>query len=365
MKQNVKLAVMLACVVLAAAGSSPAWPAKKANHEATVAAGPVWPKPPQPARIRFLKTVNVAADWGVARSWWGRVVDTVTGRHEAQFVRPTGVTEKDGVLYVADPGAQALVIFDGPRHKELRIGRAGDKVLVSPVAVTPGTEGTVYVADSRLQQVLQLDRDGNLLRVFASDGMLRPSSLAFDAVRHRLYVGDSKTHVIHIFDEHGAQVGSIGGLGAGPGQFHSPTHLALTPDGNIVATDALNFRVEVFDADGQYKYRLGEIGDGAGNFAAPKGVAADHAGHIYAADAMFDAVQVFDAGGRLLLGFGEQGTQPGQFWLPNGLYVNGSDQLFVADAYNRRIQVFQIVPDATAAAKATAATADATPGQPR
>lgn len=361
MWRNLKLALMFTCLTVAAGLSGPAWGAKSAadDREQTVVTGPVWPQPPAPARIRFIKSVGGASDWGVARSWWGRVVDTVTGRHEAQFVRPTGVAERDGVLYVADPGAPALVILDGPRHKELRITRVGEVVLVSPVAVAPGPPGTVYVVDSRLKQVLQLDRDGILVRELSSDELLRPSSLAFDPLRHRLYVGDSKAHVVHVFDEHGTKVGSIGGLGSGPGQFNSPTHVAVTADGNVVVTDALNFRVQVFDVDGRYKYQLGELGDGAGNFAAPKGVAIDRAGHVYAADAMFDAIQVFDAGGHLMLGFGEQGTQAGQFWIPNGLYVNGSDQLFVADAYNRRIQVFQILSDPAATA------IDGNRGQPR
>jgi DNA-binding beta-propeller fold protein YncE len=248
------------------------------------------------------------------------------------------------VLYVADPGAQSVVVFDATRHKELRISRLGDKPLVSPVAITPGPQGTAFVADSYLRQVLQIDREGKLLRIIAHDDLQRPSSVAFDPDRHKLYVGDAKAHVIHVFDERGYKVSSFGGLGAGPGQFNSPTHLALMPDGSVVVTDALNFRAEVFGADGQFKYQLGKIGDGAGNFAAPKGVAVDRDGHVYVADAMFDAIQVFDAQGRLLLGFGEQGTQAGQFWIPNGLYIDAAQQLFVADAYNRRVQVFQILP---------------------
>jgi DNA-binding beta-propeller fold protein YncE len=351
MWRNLKLATVLVGLALAAGAIGTAFGAKRAadEREATAASGLVWPQPPAQTRIRFVKSVGGASDWGVARNWWGRVVDTVTGRHEARFVRPTGVAEQDGVLYVADPGQQVLVLLDGPRHKELRIARVGNIVLVSPVAVALGLQGTVYLADSHLRQVLQLDRDGNLLREFSSDGLQRPSSLAFDAGRQLLYVGDSKAHVVHVFDDHGAKVRSIGGLGADPGQFNSPTHVAVRADGSVAVTDALNFRVQVFDADGHFQYQLGELGDGAGNFAAPKGVAFDRAGHVYAADAMFDAIQVFDAEGRLMLGFGEQGTRPGQFWIPNGIYINGSDQLFVADAYNRRIQVFQIVSDPTAA----------------
>lgn len=340
------LSLLLACAVWSGAiGSAVGAEPKAGQTEPPVAKGPVWPAPPAAARIRYFMTVDGASDWGVARSWWGRVVDTLTGRHETQFVRPTGVAERDGVLYVADPGAQCVVVFDAPRHKELRITRAGDRTLVSPVAVAPGPQGSVYVVDSWLRQVLQLDRDGSLLQVISNEALERPSSVAFDAARQRLYVGDSKAHVVHVFDDRGRKVDSFGSLGTGPGQFNSPTHLALMPDGGIVVTDALNFRVAIFDGNGRHRRQLGELGDGAGNFAAPKGVAVDRAGQVYVADAMFDAIQVFDTEGRLLLGFGKQGTQAGQFWIPNGLYVDGSDQLFVADAYNRRIQVFQIVAE--------------------
>jgi len=346
MWRNVKLTLIFACLVAAASASVPVAGAERAAEKhgpAKSVTGPAWPKPPEPARIRFAKSVLGASDWGVSRSWFGRMVDTVTGRHETQFVRPTGVAASAGILYVADPGAQSLVVFDAARHKELRITRVGDTALVSPVAVAAGTQGTVYVADSYLRQILQLDRDGNLLRIISHDDMQRPSSIAFDATRHRLYVGDSKAHVVHVFDEQGHKVAALGKQGSGPGEFNSPTHLALMTDGSVVVTDALNFRVEVFDADGHYKYQVGKLGDGAGNFAAPKGVAVDRDGHIYTADAMFDAIQVFDADGRLMLGFGEQGTQAGQFWIPNGLYIDTDSQLFVADAYNRRIQVFQIL----------------------
>jgi DNA-binding beta-propeller fold protein YncE len=290
-----------------------------------------------------VKEVNDAKDWGVARSWFGRMIDTLTGRHETPFVRPTGVAHRDGVLYVADPGAQAVFLYDEPRHRNITLNRVGDRVLASPVAVAAGTDGQFFIVDSWLREVLLLDRDGRLVRTIGHPDLQRPSSVAFDPERHRLYVGDSKAHVVHVFDDQGARVAHIGRLGGGPGEFNSPTHIAVTGDGSLIVTDALNFRVQVFDAHGNYRYRVGEHGDGAGNFAAPKGVATDRAGRIYVADAMFDAVQIFDSQGRLLLGVGEQGRGPGQFWIPNGLSIDSSDQLFVADAYNRRVQVFQLL----------------------
>src|SRR6187455_1545934 len=101
MARDAKLTVMLACLVLSAGANGPVWGANRAVDKPgpAIVTGPVWPQPPEPARIRFNRSVGSASDWGVSRSWWGRVVDTVTGRREAQFVRPTGVAERDGVLY--------------------------------------------------------------------------------------------------------------------------------------------------------------------------------------------------------------------------------------------------------------------------
>lgn len=331
--------------LLAALAVVPAWPAqadRKSSEQPTVSA-PVWPAPPAEERIRFVLGVDGASDWGVTRGWLGRLADSLTGRREMPFVRPTGVAERAGVLYVADPGAQCVVILDSAGRREVRVTRFGDRVLVSPVAVAPGPDGSVFVADSWLRQVLMFGRDGRFQRIAATEGLLRPAAVAYDLDRQRLYVADSQAHAVIEFDTQGRPVRTIGRKGDAEGEFNSPTHVALDGHGGLVVTDALNFRVQAFDADGQWRYRLGEAGDGAGNFAAPKGVAVDPAGHVFVADAMFDAVQVFNSQGQLLLGFGRQGTGAGEFWMPNGLFISEQGRLYVADAYNRRVQVFQIL----------------------
>lgn len=313
----------------------------------------VWPAPPAAGRIEHLQSVAVPADWGIERRALTRLVDVFTGRRDLPLVRPTGVAERGGVLYVADPGARTLRIFDGPRGKDIVVTRLGeDRALASPVAVAPGPDGTVFLADSGLRKVLAFDRDGGFVREVAGDGLIRPAALAFDPARGRLYVADSMAHRVFVYSADGAPLGDFGGNALAPGSFNSPTHLALSRDGLLYVTDALNFRVQAFDQDRQPRAVFGRHGDGAGDFAAPKGIAVDSHGRVFVADAMFDAVQVFQPDGVLLLGFGTQGSRPGQFWLPNGLYVNAADRLFVADAYNRRVQVFQVLPDPPAEAAA-------------
>jgi DNA-binding beta-propeller fold protein YncE len=349
-KHRIAIATLLTCLLCATSdwAASSADRAADAGTAGKVAEPIVWPKPPAEARIRYERSIGSGADWGIARSAFGRFVDRFTGRRESHLVRPTGVAESGGVLYVADPGAQTLFIFDATKNRVVEVNRFGNETLVSPVSVALGKPDTVYLVDSWRKKVYQVGRDGKLQRTVVEQGLSRPAGVVFDATRERLYVADSVAHTVLVFAPDGRQLQTIGSNGQQDGQFNSPTHLALERDGSLLVTDALNFRVQVFDPEGRFARSIGAPGDGAGNFSAPKGVATDLSGNVYVADAMFDAVQVFDPGGQLLLGFGRQGTRPGEFWLPNGLFIDDHEMLYVADAYNQRVQVFQMLP-ATAA----------------
>lgn len=343
--RQIVLSWLLLTAVLNAGCAAPATAERPAGESSKTASSdaPQWPRPPAAARVRYLRSVGSGTDWGISKGFFGRMVDSLTGRRESHLVRPTGVTERAGVLYVADPGAQALFVFDTERRRVLTVTRLGDQVLASPIAVAPGPADTVFLVDSVLKQVFAVDRDGKLRRTVVAQGLARPAAVAYDAVHQRLYVADSMAHRILVFSPDGGALGSFGGNGLEDGQFNSPTHLALAGDGSLFVTDALNFRIQVFDPGGKFLRKFGQVGDGSGNFAAPKGVAVDRVGHIFVADALLDAVQIFSDDGQLLLGVGEQGMKAGQFWMPNGVFVNGDDVLYVADAYNQRVQVFQVL----------------------
>jgi len=304
-----------------------------------------WPRPPAEPRIHYVRSVAAPKEWGIAKSFLRRVMDTLVGRGEDHFIRPTGVAERDGVLYVADPGAQVLWILDRVQNEFIKVDRVREEALGSPVAVAVRPDGAVFVADTLLKKVFLLDRAGKLIRVAAEEGLARPAGLAYDAATQRLYVADSATHRISVYGPDGARVQSWGQGGFQDGEFNRPTHLALDRTGTLLVTDALNFRIQAFDREGRFLWKLGRLGDGSGDFAAPKGLGADSEGHVYIVDALFDAVQVFERNGNLLLAFGERGTQAGQFWLPGGLFITPQNQIYVADAYNQRVQVFVFDPD--------------------
>ncbi len=303
----------------------------------------VWPEPPEPPRIRYVRSLSGPHDLGIAKPWYRRMAETLFGKTEEYLIRPTGVTAHDGVLYVADPGAQALWIFDVPQQRFTKVTQIDETPLASPVAVAARNDGSVFVADSWLKKVFLLGRDGKPIRTFIDSGLERPAALAFDAATDRLYVADSAAHRIDAYGPDGARESAWGKRGGGNGEFNYPTHLALAGSGTLLVTDALNFRIQAFDRDGKFLWKLGRQGDGSGNLAAPKGVAADSQGHLYIVDALFDAVQIFERNGSLLLAFGERGTGRGQFWIPAGIFIGQTDRIYVADAYNQRIQIFDFL----------------------
>jgi len=303
----------------------------------------VWPKPPVTERIRYLQNVRGPEDWQISRTWFRRLFDTLSGQGQAVFERPGAVIERAGVLTVADPGAQAVWILDAPQNRYQRITQMGKWGLLSPVALALGPDQSFYLADTALKLVFQIDRDGTLLRTISTQGMERPAGLAWDDARHRLYVLDSKRQRISVFDGNGALLQHLGESGVESAQFNHPTHLALdagTPGGNLLVTDAMNFRIQSLAPTGKFIWAFGQNGNGSGDLAAPKGVASDSDGNVYVADALFDAVQIFNRQGQLLLAFGESGSQPGQFAMPRGLFISAGHKIYVADAYNKRVQVF-------------------------
>lgn len=331
--------IILSVLILTAAGCGSVPPV--ANPE-TPAETLVWPKSPAEPRIRYVRSFSGPHDLGISKSFFQRLMETLTGKTEEYFIRPTGVAEREGVLYVADPGAQALWIFNLSERRFVKIHQAGKTSLVSPVAVAVRSDGAVFVADSWLKKIFLLDREGKLLQTLAEDGLERPAALVYDEATARLYVVDSAAHRIVAYNG-GKSVLAWGKRGSADGEFNYPTHLVLDQSGTLLVTDALNYRIQAFDREGKFLWKMGHHGDASGNLAAPKGVATDSQGHLYVVDALFDAVQIFERNGSLLLAFGGRGIQPGQLWIPAGIFINPQDRIYVADAYNQRVQIFDFV----------------------
>ncbi len=285
------------------------------------------------------------------RGFWNKIVDVVAGEPDFRsLVRPYSLTEDSrGRLIVTDPGVAGVHIFDFAQGKYKliqRIGKPRDSML-TPQCVAVDAADNIYVTDSESGAVFVFDPSGKYQRTIGrlrgGEGYFeRPTGIAVDSDAQRIYVSDTARNKIIVLDMQGKVLGTIGQRGLRNGEFNFPTELRLAGP-TLLVVDAMNFRVQAFDRAGNFRFAIGSAGDSVGAIFRPKGIAVDSEGDIYIVDALFGAVQVFDRQGQLLYYFGTRGTHAGQFQLPAGLWIDHNDKVYVVDSFNRRVQVFQYV----------------------
>jgi DNA-binding beta-propeller fold protein YncE len=306
----------------------------------------IWPQEPAKPRIAFVRAFSSPEDLGISKGFFQQIVEFITGSADIHMVRPMAVVvNKDGVIYVADPGSKGVHRFDPVKGRYDLIRMGGGKPLLSPVGLTVATEGEVYITDSLLDQVFVIKPGSKKALPFPlKEKIEQPTGIAFDKMKRYLYIVDTGAHQIKVFGMDGTLYKAFGHRGTGDGEFNYPTLIWIDDNpGRIFVTDSLNFRIQIFDEDGKFIEKFGKLGDATGDMSRPKGVATDRFGHIYVVDSVFHTVQVFNLSGEFLLNFGSQGQGLGEFWLPTGIFIGENETIYVADSHNKRIQVFRYV----------------------
>ena len=351
------LAALVAATALVAA--SPAAPGggeekkgktpKGKPAAAAVERVPVWPLPPEPARIRYVTSYRGADDFNTKKkpSGWKALVfgqDSAAPEMPDTLVKPYGVAaSRNGLVYVTDTASRRVFVFDAERRAVSFIGDRQPAKLAKPTGIAVDASGTVFVADATHNRVFGYSPSGELVVAIGRDGELEnPAGMAIDGNRRLLYVADSKKHQVFCYSTvDGSAVRTIGRRGSEPGEFNFPTNVFVDKEGRLYVTDTLNFRIQSFDPEGKPLNAFGTLGDTPGSLNRPKGVGVDDEGHIYVADTSFNNFQIFDQEGQLLLFVGSVGSAPGEFFLPAGLFIDARNRVYVVDQGNARVQVFQ------------------------
>ena len=311
----------------------------------------IWPKPPDQARISYVRSLSSEDELKGERD---TLKDVLLGREQKRegviLSKPYGVhADRQGRVFVTDTGLGKVVVFDIANRNVALWGNEGNGLLRAPIGVTSDNTGRVYVTDGKDKRVVVYDRTGKFLHAWnPGDAFGRPTGIAIDEQRGRVYVADTGKHHIAVLDMRGAQTATIGKRGHDAGQFNFPTNLAVDPQGKLYVVDSMNHRIQVFSPDGKTIRAFGKNGDTPGSFARPKGLGIDSDGNSYVVDAAFNNFQIFNQEGQLLLFVGKGGRKLGQFQLPAGAYMDARDRLYVVDQVNRRIQIFQYLKDKTA-----------------
>lgn len=306
----------------------------------------VYPPPPDAPRIRLISTFGKPGDFRKERTgWWSRFTDYLMGRDKEKgsaFITPYGIAVAFGKAYIADTEGASVAVFDLKTGRLDRLGDTPDGKLASVIGVAVDSGGTIYVTDSGQDVVKVFGPDRKFLFKIGKKGELsRPTGIAWDGIRNRIYVADTGNRRVVGYSPDGIQKISFGRSGLGEGTMGSPVNLAVASDGMVLITDPIRATVQMWSSEGAFKGQFGESGNTPGYFHRPRGVALDSEGNIYVVDAMFGNVQMFNREGQVLMYFGDQGVQPGFFQLPSGICIDDRDRIFVVDTLNKRVQVFQ------------------------
>jgi len=302
----------------------------------------VWPPPPDEPKIKWVRSIEKLEDVGVKKGFFSKLADLLFGEEKKKMIKPFGSFIKGEKLYFTDTGSNSIFIFDF-REKSVRvIDRIGDYQLTSPIDIVVDDQGRIYVSDSVLGTVFVTNEDGDFLGKIGGDILIRPTGLALDPERKRLYITDTLKGSVYVISlKNKKLIMRIGKMGSNPGQFNRPTFLTVDREGNIYVSDSMNARIQIFSPEGKLITMFGERGTTIGSFANPRGIAVDSDGNIYVADTLLSAIQIFNKKGQLLLVVGYYGTDRGEFAFPVDISISPDDYIFVSDSYNMRIQVLR------------------------
>jgi sugar lactone lactonase YvrE len=330
----------------------------------------VWPQPPAIARLRYLDYFSAQKPEPEKekpqvkkKSWMDRMAGITPDdaakragtKPRFQLGTPYGLAvDSKGVLYVADTKVGAVFIFDPASHDTNFIKHGVDAKFGRIFGLAIDDTDRLFVSDGQYNHVLVFNARHKLEGQFGEGTMSDPAGLAIDEENRFLYVANTGSDQVLVYDADTFKLlRKIGTAGKNhtlttPGDFSSPTNVAVDKDGNLFVTDTMNDRVEEFDADGGFIRAFGKNGDGPGDFARPKGIAVDCDGHVWVADAMLNRLQVFTPEGELRLVVGGFGMLPGEFQTLTGVTIDKTNRVFTSEQFLGRVQMFRYVTNAEA-----------------
>jgi DNA-binding beta-propeller fold protein YncE len=252
------------------------------------------------------------------------------------------VTDSNHHIFVADPGARSVHIFDFIRSKYSLLEGGSDR-LGSPGSLAVDGHDRLYVVDQNSRTILIYDPMGKF-RGYV--GKLRggesyfdsPAGIAIDKTTGRIYVCDQRRHMIIVMDDRGRFISKVGTRGGGnrPGEFRLPSQAVVSGD-ELFVLDAGNTRIQIFDTAGHYRRTINlDYADSR------SGLAVDKEGNVYVSDSVLNQIQVFGHDGQRLYTFDASTIGGTSFIRPSGLWVDASDCLYVVDSQSHRVGLFQI-----------------------
>jgi sugar lactone lactonase YvrE len=300
------------------------------------------------ARLSLVRVFSSADDVRPAHPLLDRSLDIIAGPADPVtrldvLKSPSAVTtDSQHRVFVADPGAKAVHVFDFVHSKYSRLDGHGDR-LQAPISLAVDGQDNLYVVDRSSRTVLVYDSAGKFRR---SLGKLRggesyfdsPAGIAIDRAAGRIYVCDRLAHMIVVMDKRGRVIRRLGNRGGGErtGEFRFPSQVVVA-GGEVFVLDSGNTRIQFLDTAGHF---LRALSLGYADYRT--GLAVDSQGNIYVSDATLNQIQVFRHDGQILYTFDTSTIKSANFSHPSSMWADAGRSLYVVDSQNNRVGQFQI-----------------------
>ncbi len=162
---------------------------------------------PEGRKLTFERSLQTDRDVRPKPGFFTKVFDLVVGKPDLHFlVRPYSVVEDSrGRIIVTDPGAQGVHIFDPVQQKYKFIERKDKSkdAMLAPQCVAVDDKDNIYVTDSESGKIFVFNSDGKFQHALGSlkggEGFFkRPTGIAVDSDEQRIYVTDTLRNKIFV-----------------------------------------------------------------------------------------------------------------------------------------------------------------------
>ncbi len=277
---------------------------------------------------------------GIAGEEPGAIISSHLGNMATKRAKPcpTRIAQgPNGNFFVTDPLSGSVFIYDASLNLTGQL-----KDLDRPLGIAVDPAGNIFVGNNGRDNV-EVYANGSLKSTIDPGNIKMPNDMALDNDGN-LYVVDSLSNMVKVYNSAGQWLRNIGAPGSGSGELSFPSAVTIFSDKLYVA-DQGHAKVQVYGLLGNFITSFGEpveafSSDYVGRFAKIQSLAFDAQSRLHTVDSYLNIIQVFNADtGEPLDAYGVFGKDYGQLNLPLDITITNSGQVLVTNAGNGRVEI--------------------------